>query len=248
MIPNSSIGNTGVFEFKNLSIANNVPGAKGFSQAKEQDFTMQVQLPDAMNCTGSSQGNVCTLRCRNNALAGPFGGCVALQQKDGGGRASDDPANVPTNLTLDAVAKQVAVDKLDLNSAIAANQKAGSDSADQGVKAVEALLQTAGLDTAVSGPTSIAAPIAGATAATSAAAVQATSANANANGNGNANNNANGNGNGNGNANKNNANRNGGGNNANANANANANGNGNGRGNRANNNNANAANANNNNN
>lgn len=35
-----------------LNITNNVPGINGFSQAKFEQFTMTVQLPDDMECTG----------------------------------------------------------------------------------------------------------------------------------------------------------------------------------------------------
>ena len=164
MNANKSAGNTGTFEFTDLPVSNNVPGANGFSQAKEQDFNVMVKLPDNMNCTGSSAGNVCTLRCRNNALAGPFGGCVALQQTNGGGRTSSAAKDIATKASLDAVAAQVEADKKQLNAAVQANQNAGSNSADQGVKAVNALISAAGLNTAVSGPTSKAAPVADASA------------------------------------------------------------------------------------
>ncbi|KKY25052.1 putative gas1-like protein [Phaeomoniella chlamydospora] len=157
--------NTGVFSHTNLAITNNVPGTNGLSQAKEQDFNMQVSLPSNMNCTGASTGNVCTLRCRNNALAGPFGGCVALQQTDSTtGRVSSDPASITTNQTLSDVEAQVEVNKEDLNTAIQANQNSGADEADQGVQAAEALIAAAGIDTAVSQPTSIAAAVATGTA------------------------------------------------------------------------------------
>ncbi|KAF7541102.1 hypothetical protein G7054_g868 [Neopestalotiopsis clavispora] len=67
----------------NLTIENNVPGANGFSQAKAVDFNMTVTMPDTITgCTDSTQGNVCAVRCRNNAQAGPFGGCFAVQNAD----------------------------------------------------------------------------------------------------------------------------------------------------------------------
>ena len=37
---------------------------------------------DLLICFQASTGNVCTVRCRNNAVAGPFGGCFAVQQTD----------------------------------------------------------------------------------------------------------------------------------------------------------------------
>jgi hypothetical protein len=69
--------NAGV-AFTNLTVTNNVPGANGLSQAKEQDFNMTIQMPSDLACTGGSTGNICTVRCRNNAVAGPFGGCCQL--------------------------------------------------------------------------------------------------------------------------------------------------------------------------
>ncbi|ETS73202.1 hypothetical protein PFICI_15147 [Pestalotiopsis fici W106-1] len=73
----------------NLTVENNVPGANGFSQAKAVDFNMTVIMPDTITgCTDSTQGNVCAVRCRNNAQAGPFGGCFAVQNTDAAATAS----------------------------------------------------------------------------------------------------------------------------------------------------------------
>ncbi|CAJ2499712.1 Uu.00g025650.m01.CDS01 [Anthostomella pinea] len=117
-------GNNGVIT-QNLTVANNVPGVNGFSQAKEQDFNVTVTMPDTLACTGSSAGNVCTVRCRNNALAGPFGGCFPVQQVDT--TASKNVASaVDTNLSLEKVQAQVAQDKQDLPAAIKAVQDAGT--------------------------------------------------------------------------------------------------------------------------
>lgn len=79
-------------KFTPLKVANNVPGANGLSQAKEQDFTISVAMPDNFNCIGASTGNICTVRCRNTAVAGPFGGCFAVQQTDGQGRTDTTAA------------------------------------------------------------------------------------------------------------------------------------------------------------
>jgi len=38
--------------FVKLQVANNIPGSNGLSQAKEQDFTINVQMPDDFNCIG----------------------------------------------------------------------------------------------------------------------------------------------------------------------------------------------------
>ncbi|KAF2646901.1 hypothetical protein P280DRAFT_465047 [Massarina eburnea CBS 473.64] len=83
-----------------LKVTNNVPGANGLSQNKEQQFTINVQMPKDMNCIGASTGDICTVRCRNNALAGPFGGCFAVQQTDGKGRTDSSAAGKPPLNTL----------------------------------------------------------------------------------------------------------------------------------------------------
>jgi hypothetical protein len=75
--------------FTPLKVSNNIPGKFGLSQAKEQDFVINVQMPKNFNCQGASTGNICTVRCRNNAIAGPFGGCFAVQQTDGQGRTNE---------------------------------------------------------------------------------------------------------------------------------------------------------------
>jgi hypothetical protein len=78
-----------VTTFTPLKVSNNIPGSFGLSQAKEKDFVINVQMPKDFNCQGASTGTICTVRCRNNAIAGPFGGCFAVQQTDGQGRKDD---------------------------------------------------------------------------------------------------------------------------------------------------------------
>ncbi|KAL8312865.1 hypothetical protein RB593_007206 [Gaeumannomyces tritici] len=65
---------------KQLEMLNNVPGVNGLSQVVALDFDITIKLPDDVRCTGGSTGNICTVRCRNNAIAGPFGGCFPIQQ------------------------------------------------------------------------------------------------------------------------------------------------------------------------
>ncbi|KAI8957427.1 hypothetical protein F5Y11DRAFT_89148 [Daldinia sp. FL1419] len=210
-------GNNGVIT-QNLTVENNVPGVNGFSQAKTQQFDILVNMPEKFSCSGSSAGNVCTVRCRNNALAGPFGGCFPVQQVDVE-PSQNTAAKVGTNLSLDKVLKQVSQDQADLPAAIAAVQKAGTDEALKNVAAVSSLLkQTV---TSLPAPTQTLDVVTG---QAGSAAATATAAPANGNGNGNG---RNGNGRGN--------NNNGNGRNGNANAGTNnagaGAGNGNGRGN-----------------
>lgn len=82
-------------------------------------------MPDNLACTGASTGNICTVHCRNNAIAGPFGGCFAVQQTDVA--ASANSANtITTAQTLKAIEAQVQENNVNLPVAVAANQAAGS--------------------------------------------------------------------------------------------------------------------------
>lgn len=124
---------------KNLTVTNNVPGFNGLSQAKAQDFNITVTMPDQLSCTGASTGNICTVRCRNNAVAGPFGGCFAVQQTDTTPKVNT-PENIAAADPVDAVLSQVAVNLQDLPKAVKANQDAGSSQAEQNAAAVKAIL------------------------------------------------------------------------------------------------------------
>ncbi|POS69307.1 hypothetical protein DHEL01_v212299 [Diaporthe helianthi] len=132
----NSLGATGQIP---LEVTNNVPGANGFSQAKTVDFNMTVKMPSDMNCTGASTGNICTVRCRNNALAGPFGGCFPVQQA-GADTKTNVASEITTTQTLDGVQKQVEQNKQDLAAAIAANQQEGSDEGKAAAASVKKVL------------------------------------------------------------------------------------------------------------
>ncbi|KXX82389.1 hypothetical protein MMYC01_201353 [Madurella mycetomatis] len=75
-------GDVQVTIHQNLTVSNNITGSNGLSQSRPQDFNITVTMSDNLKCIGGSTGNVCTVRCRNTALAGPFGGCFAVQQTD----------------------------------------------------------------------------------------------------------------------------------------------------------------------
>ncbi|KAF2125507.1 hypothetical protein P153DRAFT_348739 [Dothidotthia symphoricarpi CBS 119687] len=125
-------------DFTPLTVSNNIPGANGLSQAKEQDFVINVQMPDKFNCIGASTGNICTVRCRNAAVAGPFGGCFAVQQTDGQGRKAG-ASGVNTAQTLKGIQAQILQNQKDLDAAIAANQAAGAAGGNEGASAISAL-------------------------------------------------------------------------------------------------------------
>ena len=49
--------------------------------AKKPREKITVTMPDNLDCSGASTGNICTVRCRNNAVAGPFGGMIPCPLK-----------------------------------------------------------------------------------------------------------------------------------------------------------------------
>ncbi|KAK2764384.1 hypothetical protein FQN54_009078 [Arachnomyces sp. PD_36] len=60
-------------------------GDTGLSLDTNTDFPITVQMPEGMVCEGEVAGvqNVCVVRVRNPALAGPFGGSAAFTQSEG---------------------------------------------------------------------------------------------------------------------------------------------------------------------
>lgn len=69
-------------DFVALEVIKNVPGLAGLSVAQVKDIPLTVRIPDnAPNCTGGSNGATCIIRCRNTAIAGPFGGCVPMMME-----------------------------------------------------------------------------------------------------------------------------------------------------------------------
>ncbi|TGO90730.1 hypothetical protein BPOR_0053g00210 [Botrytis porri] len=192
--------NAGVIS-QNLTVTNNVPGVNGLSQAKTQDFNITVQMPDNLACTGASTGNICTVRCRNNAVAGPFGGCFPVQQTDVA--ATNNSANtISTAQTLKAIEAQVQENNVDLPVAVAANQAAGSADGVKGFNGANALLSASVTSKAAPVMTlavenvGVNAAVAYTTTTSSAEATATTAAKGNGKGNTNAKGNGNGNGNG----------------------------------------------------
>ncbi|KAI9146198.1 hypothetical protein BKA69DRAFT_1108531 [Paraphysoderma sedebokerense] len=89
---NCEIDMTGTGEnFQNLQIAQNVKGFAGLARGTAQDNPLVVQMPQNLQCTGGENGNMCMIRCRNPAAAGPFGGCIPVAQ-EGAGAAKNAPA------------------------------------------------------------------------------------------------------------------------------------------------------------
>ncbi|KAI9146197.1 hypothetical protein BKA69DRAFT_2780 [Paraphysoderma sedebokerense] len=75
--------------FQSLKVTKNVPGIFGLSlRGSKTDFPLTVQVPQNIACSGGDGNNMCMIRCRNNALAGPFGGCIPVQTASNGGNAA----------------------------------------------------------------------------------------------------------------------------------------------------------------
>jgi hypothetical protein len=77
-------GGTDEQAMQKATVVKDVPGlgVQGLSLATNTEFEMQVQMPAGMTCDATVAGasNVCVMRVRNGAAAGPFGGSVAFTQ------------------------------------------------------------------------------------------------------------------------------------------------------------------------
>lgn len=77
-------GGTQASAFQPAKVTKDVPGLgiQGLSLATSTEFPLEVQMPAGMTCEGTVAGvnNVCIVRVRNGAAAGPFGGSAAFTQ------------------------------------------------------------------------------------------------------------------------------------------------------------------------
>lgn len=77
-------GGTDPAAFQTAEVTQDVPGIgfAGLSLATNTDFPVTVQMPAGMTCDATVGGasNVCIVRVRNGAAAGPFGGSAAFTQ------------------------------------------------------------------------------------------------------------------------------------------------------------------------
>ncbi|KAJ4398680.1 hypothetical protein N0V91_010036 [Didymella pomorum] len=77
-------GGTDEAAMQSAKVTQDVPGlgVQGISLATSTEFEMKVQMPAGMTCDATVAGtsNVCVMRVRNGAAAGPFGGSVAFTQ------------------------------------------------------------------------------------------------------------------------------------------------------------------------
>jgi len=165
--------NAGVIT-QGVTIANNVPGTNGLSQVSTTDFNMTLTLPSNLACSGASTGNVCTVRCRNNAVAGPFGGCFAIQQTDVA-PTSNNASTISTAASLKVIQDQGITGNTDLPVAIAGNQDTGLAANQIAASVVTSILAIpAVVSKASPTETPVAADAAAAVATTTASAAKAT--------------------------------------------------------------------------
>lgn len=96
--------------WEKMEMVTQVPGTKGNIQKSEkrfwaralqavgimkratninEDYPFKVNVPAGTTCTGNiaGQANTCIVKLVNPSKAGPFGGCVAVQQQPAGGAA-----------------------------------------------------------------------------------------------------------------------------------------------------------------
>ncbi|KAJ7783600.1 hypothetical protein DFH07DRAFT_864567 [Mycena maculata] len=84
-------GNT----FQAATVTQQVPGTLGLSLAKATNFSLVAQMPAGVACTAGPNGDACIMRCRNPALAGPFGSCVAVASGTATGNTTAAAAAAP---------------------------------------------------------------------------------------------------------------------------------------------------------
>jgi hypothetical protein len=89
-----------------IDVTQQVPGNNGRSKAKATDIPLKAAIPADTACTGTVAGqqNVCMVRCQNPARAGPFGGCVPVQQAGANGTTAATGNTTTTATTNAAVA------------------------------------------------------------------------------------------------------------------------------------------------
>jgi len=103
--------------FQAATVTQNVPGVIGLSLASKKDFPLEATVPAGMTCSGGPSGNACIVRCRNQAAAGPFGGCAPFTTDGaagtapaGNGTAAAAPATAATANTAAAKPATAAAD------------------------------------------------------------------------------------------------------------------------------------------
>ncbi|THG95016.1 hypothetical protein EW145_g8040 [Phellinidium pouzarii] len=96
--------------FAAMVVSTDVPGKNSLSNAKATDFPLVAQMPAGTTCTGGANGDACLVRCRNAALAGPFGGCVAVTTSNATSTSVVDTATAATAAASADVAASSVID------------------------------------------------------------------------------------------------------------------------------------------
>ncbi|EIM86259.1 uncharacterized protein STEHIDRAFT_122193 [Stereum hirsutum FP-91666 SS1] len=92
--------------WQTLSVTSQPPGVNGLLHDGPANSSITVEVPSNVTCTGGTNGNACLIRINNGGPdtgsfangAGPFGGCVAVQQ-DTTGTASSSAASTSATST-----------------------------------------------------------------------------------------------------------------------------------------------------
>jgi len=156
-------GNT----FQPATVSTNVPGALGLSLAAATDFPLVMQVAAGTTCAGGPNGDACIARCRNPAIAGPFGSCVAFSM---GGAANSTASGAAAAAATDSAAAATAADSTAAANAAAATTATGAAGAAGAQGAAGATGAAAGAKGAAAGAKGAAAGAKGAASGTQGAA------------------------------------------------------------------------------
>ena len=101
--------------FTQMTVTRNVPGFLGLSPVRATTMPLTVRVADnAPPCTAGSNGKTCVIRCRNSAIAGPFGGCVPVVMEGDASAAAaaggDNAVEQPQTASAAATAAAARVD------------------------------------------------------------------------------------------------------------------------------------------
>ncbi|PAV17868.1 gEgh 16 [Pyrrhoderma noxium] len=111
--------------FTDAEVTKNVPGFLSLSGATATDFPLVAKMPAGMACTAGPNGDACIVRCRNAAIAGPFGSCVAVTNSNSASNAT--VADVTSASSTSSAAQESGTDVSDSD-----DQESDADAADAG--------------------------------------------------------------------------------------------------------------------
>ncbi|KAL8284132.1 hypothetical protein RQP46_004881 [Phenoliferia psychrophenolica] len=103
--------------WSDATITQQAPGVNAVIRAGPNDAQLTVQLPSGTSCTGGSSGNACLVRISNGGVlavsngAGPFGGCLAVQNPDSASAAATTAAVAASTSAAAASTSTIAATK-----------------------------------------------------------------------------------------------------------------------------------------